>query len=73
MALVTGQGQFSFTSNTLNWTAVPEPTSALAGLLITAGLLRRRRRKEILNGREQASHSCAWFIALFLENFKLEH
>jgi autotransporter-associated beta strand protein len=41
--LVTGQGQFSFTSNTLNWTAVPEPTSALAGLLITAGLLRRRR------------------------------
>jgi autotransporter-associated beta strand protein len=41
--LVTGQGQFSFTSNTLNWTAVPEPTSALAGLLLTAGLLRRRR------------------------------
>ena len=28
---------------TLNWTAVPEPTSALAGLLIGAGLLRRRR------------------------------
>jgi autotransporter-associated beta strand protein len=32
-------------NNTLTWTftAVPEPTSALAGLLITAGLLRRRR------------------------------
>ncbi len=27
-----------------SFTAVPEPTSALAGLLITAGLLRRRRR-----------------------------
>lgn len=41
---VTGQGQFSFSgTNTLNWSAVPEPTSALAGLLIGAGLLRRRR------------------------------
>lgn len=43
---VTGRGQFTFngSSTTLNWTAVPEPTSALAGLLLTAGLLRRRRR-----------------------------
>jgi hypothetical protein len=42
--LVAGQGQFSFTSaTTLTWTAVPEPRSALAGLLLTAGLLRRRR------------------------------
>ena len=41
--MVAGQGQFTFTTNTLNWTAVPEPTSALAGLIITAGLLRRRR------------------------------
>ncbi len=43
--IVTGRGQFTFngSSTTLNWTAVPEPTSALAGLLITAGLLRRRR------------------------------
>jgi fibronectin-binding autotransporter adhesin len=40
---VTGQGQFTFTGSSLNWTAVPEPTSALAGLLIGAGLLRRRR------------------------------
>jgi autotransporter-associated beta strand protein len=39
-----GVGSFSFTGgNTLTWSAVPEPTSALAGLLITAGLLRRRR------------------------------
>jgi autotransporter-associated beta strand protein len=30
-------------TSTLNWTAVPEPTTALAGLLLTAGLLRRRR------------------------------
>jgi autotransporter-associated beta strand protein len=42
--VVFGQGQFTFSSSTLTWTAVPEPTSALAGLLITAGLLRRRRR-----------------------------
>ncbi|MEI6603660.1 MAG: autotransporter-associated beta strand repeat-containing protein [Verrucomicrobiota bacterium] len=43
-------GYFSFTpatgtatGNTLYWTAVPEPSSALAGLLLCAGLLRRRR------------------------------
>lgn len=48
------QGSFSFTStgggtnNQLTWSAVPEPTSAFAGLLIAAGLLRRRRdRREI--------------------------
>ncbi|MEO8614728.1 MAG: autotransporter-associated beta strand repeat-containing protein [Luteolibacter sp.] len=43
--LVPGEGTFSYgiTTNTLTWTAVPEPTSALAGLLIGAGLLRRRR------------------------------
>jgi autotransporter-associated beta strand protein len=39
----TVQGSFSMSGSSLNWTAVPEPTSALAGLLITAGLLRRRR------------------------------
>jgi hypothetical protein len=43
-SLFTGaNGSFSFTGSTLTWTAVPEPTSALAGLLIAAGLLRRRR------------------------------
>jgi len=36
-------GSFSFSGNSLTFTAVPEPTSALAGLLITAGFLRRRR------------------------------
>ncbi len=36
-------GSFSVSGNTLTWTAVPEPSSALAGLLIAAGLLRRRR------------------------------
>lgn len=39
-------GSFSFTGtggNTLTWSAVPEPTSAVAGLLICAGMLRRRR------------------------------
>ncbi|MEO8615027.1 MAG: autotransporter-associated beta strand repeat-containing protein, partial [Luteolibacter sp.] len=39
----TGQGSFSVSGNTLTWSVVPEPTSALAGLLIGAGLLRRRR------------------------------
>ena len=39
-------GSFSFnnTNGTLNWTAVPEPSSALAGMLLGAGLLRRRRK-----------------------------
>ena len=38
-----GQGQFSISGTTLTWTAVPEPSAALAGLLLGAGLLRRRR------------------------------
>ncbi len=38
------QGYFTISGSTLSWTAVPEPTSALVGLLITAGLLRRRRQ-----------------------------
>lgn len=42
---VTGQGGFTFNgSTTLTWSAVPEPTSAMAGLLLGAGLLRRRRK-----------------------------
>lgn len=36
-------GGFTITGTTLSWTAVPEPTSALAGLLVAGGLLRRRR------------------------------
>lgn len=40
-------GSFGFTNTgstgTLTWTAVPEATSALAGVLLSAGLLRRRR------------------------------
>ena len=36
-------GSFSVSGTTLSWTAVPEPSGALAGLLIGAGLLRRRR------------------------------
>ncbi|MEO8615979.1 MAG: hypothetical protein ABI600_12625, partial [Luteolibacter sp.] len=43
---VATQGQFTFTGGgkTLTWSAVPEPTSALAGILLGAGLLRRRRK-----------------------------
>jgi autotransporter-associated beta strand protein len=48
----TGYGSFSVSGNTLTWTAVPEPTTALAGLLLTAGLLRRRRQG---NGRSVVS------------------
>jgi autotransporter-associated beta strand protein len=39
----TAEGYFTVSGSSLTWTAVPEPTSALAGLLLTAGLLRRRR------------------------------
>ena len=36
-------GSFSITGNTLRFTAIPEPTGAVAGLLLGLGLLRRRR------------------------------
>jgi len=39
----TGQGYFTMGGSSLTWTAVPEPTTALAGILLGAGLLRRRR------------------------------
>jgi len=40
----TGQGYFTMSGSSLTWTAVPEPTTALAGILLGAGLLRRRRK-----------------------------
>ncbi len=46
--LVSGQGQFTYTGSTLSWapfSPVPEPTSALAGILLGAGLLRRKRAR----------------------------
>jgi autotransporter-associated beta strand protein len=43
IGMPTSQGAFSMTGNTLTWTAVPEASSALAGLLLGAGLLRRKR------------------------------
>jgi hypothetical protein len=36
-------GTFSMTSGTLTWTPIPEPSTALAGLLLAAGLMHRRR------------------------------
>jgi hypothetical protein len=36
-------GSFSISGNNLTFTAVPEPTGVLAGLLVTCGWLRRRR------------------------------
>jgi autotransporter-associated beta strand protein len=41
--LVAGRGTFALSGNDLTWSAVPEPTSALVGLMLAAGLLRRRR------------------------------
>jgi len=38
-------GGFSISGSTLTWTAIPEPATSLAGLLLAAGLLRRRRVK----------------------------
>jgi len=46
----TAQGYFTISGSTLNWTAVPEPTSALAGILLGAGLLRRRRQSAGTSG-----------------------
>lgn len=40
----TSHFSFDQTTGTLNWTAIPEPTSALSGILLAAGLMRRRRR-----------------------------
>jgi fibronectin-binding autotransporter adhesin len=37
------QGAFAISGTSLTWTAVPEPSGMLAGLLLGAGLLRRRR------------------------------
>jgi autotransporter-associated beta strand protein len=36
-------GSFSLSGTTLSYSLIPEPTTALAGLLLGAGLLRRRR------------------------------
>lgn len=41
---LSGVGSFTVSGTSLTWTAVPEPSSTLVGLLITAGLLRRRRQ-----------------------------
>jgi autotransporter-associated beta strand protein len=40
---VSSFGSFSISGTSLTWTAIPEPGTALAGLLLTAGILRRRR------------------------------
>lgn len=47
-SLTDSQGYFSLSGSSLTWTAVPEPsTSVLAGLLLTVGLLRRRRERDM--------------------------
>jgi hypothetical protein len=37
-------GGFSINGSTLTWTAIPEPATTLAGLLLAAGLVRRHRK-----------------------------
>ena len=41
--LVPGRGVFTISGNNLSYAAIPEPTTALAGVLLVTGLLRRRR------------------------------
>jgi autotransporter-associated beta strand protein len=41
---VSPYGTFTINGSNLTWTAIPEPSTALGGLLLAAGLLRRRRR-----------------------------
>ncbi len=42
-SMIGNYGGFSISGGTLNWTPIPEPTNALAGLLLAAGLLQRSR------------------------------
>ncbi|MEX1116915.1 MAG: hypothetical protein WEB53_16830 [Akkermansiaceae bacterium] len=39
----TSQGSFAVEDNSLTWSAVPEPSNLLAGMLAASALLRRRR------------------------------
>lgn len=41
---VSTYGSFSVNGSNLTWTAIPEPTTALAGLLMSAAVIRRRRQ-----------------------------
>lgn len=40
---VADRGSFTISGSTLAWSAIPEPTSALTGILLGLGLMRRRR------------------------------
>jgi hypothetical protein len=43
---VSSYGSFSISETTLSWTPIPEPTTlGLIGVLLAAGVLRRRRCK----------------------------
>lgn len=42
---VNNLGRFTLSGSTLTWSAVPEPSSTLGGLLLLAGLMRRRRER----------------------------
>ena len=73
---------FTISGTSLSWTAVPEPTSALAGLLLGAGLLRRREEMLdvecwILNGRAEplrgGSFDSFIFTRIHNSKFKIQN
>jgi len=53
---VSSYGSFSISGTTLSWTPIPEPTPhALIGILLAAGLLKRRRRNAPAQARQPDS------------------
>jgi autotransporter-associated beta strand protein len=44
---VSDYGSFTISGTTLNWSAVPEPTNVVFGLLLAAGLFARRRGRAV--------------------------
>jgi hypothetical protein len=47
--------RFASDTGTLSWAPIPEPSSALAGLLLTTGLLHRRRLDDAGQGRRRTA------------------
>jgi len=54
----TSQGSFTMSGSSLTWTAVPEADTALAGILLGAGLLRRGRKPVGTSGLAGTTFPC---------------
>lgn len=52
---VSNYGSFTISGTTLSWSAVPEPANAIAGMLLAAGLLKRRRCNAHAQGEPHAA------------------